>query len=51
MGDLSLPVKHTCEDEIGDLEDSLARLVAAVKFYQSESEEAPKGANLKEVAQ
>jgi methyl-accepting chemotaxis protein len=40
MGDLSLKVEHTCDDEIGDLEDSLARLVTAVKFFQAESEEA-----------
>jgi hypothetical protein len=44
MGDLSLPVDHTCDDEIGDLEDSLARLVTAVKFYQIESQEAAESA-------
>jgi methyl-accepting chemotaxis protein len=34
MGDLSIDVEHTSDDEIGDLEDSLARLVTAVKFFQ-----------------
>ena len=29
LGDLSLNVAHTCDDEIGDLQDSLARLVTA----------------------
>jgi HAMP domain-containing protein len=40
MGDLSLNVGHTADDEIGDLEDSLARLVTAVKFFKAESQEA-----------
>jgi methyl-accepting chemotaxis protein len=39
MGDLAVKVEHTCDDEIGDLEDSLARLVTAVKFFQAESQE------------
>jgi methyl-accepting chemotaxis protein len=40
MGDLSIDVEHTSDDEIGDLEDSLARLVTAVKFFKAESQEA-----------
>lgn len=39
LGDLSLNVAHTCDDEIGDLQDSLARLVTAVRFYRTENEE------------
>jgi len=40
LGDLSIKVEHTCDDEIGELEDSFARLVAAVKFFQAESQDA-----------
>ena len=39
LGDLSLRVERTCDDEIGELEDSLARLVAAVRFFQSQPQE------------
>jgi HAMP domain-containing protein len=40
LGELTLNVEHTCDDEIGDLEDSLSRLVTAVRFFQAESEDA-----------
>jgi len=40
LGDLTVKVERTREDEIGHLQDSLARLVVAVKFFQAESEDA-----------
>jgi methyl-accepting chemotaxis protein len=40
MGDLAVKVEHTSDDEIGDLEDSLGRLVTAVKIFKADSEEA-----------
>jgi len=39
MGDLAVKVEHTSDDEIGDLEDSLSRLVTAVKFFKADSEQ------------
>lgn len=38
MGNLSVEVSRTSDDEIGELQDSLARLVTAVKFYQMASD-------------
>ena len=40
MGDLSLNVDRTSDDEIGDLEESLARLATAVRFFKADSEDA-----------
>jgi len=40
LGDLSLDVEQTCDDEIGELEESLGRLVAAVKYYQYQKQDA-----------
>jgi len=34
MGNLGVEVSRTSDDEIGELQESLARLVTAVKFYQ-----------------
>jgi methyl-accepting chemotaxis protein len=34
LGDLNVRVIRTVDDEIGDLQDSLARLVTALRFYQ-----------------
>lgn len=34
MGNLGVDVRRTTDDEIGELEESLSRLVTAVKFYQ-----------------
>jgi methyl-accepting chemotaxis protein len=50
MGDLAVKVEHTSDDEIGDLEDSLARLITAVKFFKAESEEAADAAVVQGVA-
>ena len=50
LGDLAVKVEHTTDDEIGDLEDSLARLVTAVKFFKAESEEAVDAAVIQGVA-
>jgi HAMP domain-containing protein len=38
MGNLQMSVRRFSDDEIGDLADSFARMVTAVKFFQSEAE-------------
>jgi len=38
MGNLQISVRRFSEDEIGDLADSFARMVTAVRFFQSEAE-------------
>lgn len=35
-GDLSVQVERTRDDEIGDLQDSLARMATAIRFFQAE---------------
>jgi HAMP domain-containing protein len=39
LGNLDIAVRRYSEDEIGDLSDSFARMVTAVKFFQMEAEE------------
>jgi len=38
MGNLQISVRRFSEDEIGDLADSFARMVVAVRFFQMEAE-------------
>ena len=40
LGNLDMAVRRYSEDEIGDLSDSFGRMVAAVKFFRMEAEEA-----------
>jgi methyl-accepting chemotaxis protein len=40
LGNLDVAVRRYSEDEIGDLSDSFARMVTAVKFFRIEAEEA-----------
>lgn len=40
MGNLGISVRRYSNDEIGDLADSFARMVTAVKFFRAESEDA-----------
>lgn len=40
LGNLEMAVHRYSEDEIGDLSDSFGRMVAAVKFFRMEAEEA-----------
>jgi HAMP domain-containing protein len=38
MGNLQISVRRFSDDEIGDLADSFARMVVAVRFFQMEAE-------------
>lgn len=38
LGNLSMSVRRFSDDEIGDLADSFARMVTAVRFFQSEAQ-------------
>ena len=40
LGNLDIAVRRYSNDEIGDLADSFSRMVAAVKFFRAESEDA-----------
>jgi methyl-accepting chemotaxis protein len=44
MGNLQISVRRFSEDEIGDLADSFARMVVAVRFFQMEAEASHAGA-------
>jgi hypothetical protein len=43
MGNLEISVRRYSEDEIGDLADSFARMVAAVKYFRMEMESMDSG--------
>jgi nitrogen fixation/metabolism regulation signal transduction histidine kinase len=48
MGNLNVAVHRYSNDEIGDLADSFARMVTAVKFFRMEAEEAQSAADVPE---